>query len=95
MEAEFQTSVFELCAELDLRVFHAYNHPRNAAGYPDLTIAGPRGVIWAELKMPRRRLYPAQWEWRDMLLKSGQRVVVWKPWDLDNGTIRMALEAIA
>lgn len=78
-EAEFQAAVLELCAWLHLLVFHAQDSRRSAPGFPDLVIAGPRGVIFAELKSPRGRLRPAQQEWRYMLLASGQCHVVWRP----------------
>jgi len=54
-----------------------------AAGWPDLTLARPPELLFAELKAPRGRLSPAQERWIELLRACGQEVHVWRPADFD------------
>ena len=79
----------------------AWHHCRDSrlcdggSGVPDLIIAGPRGVLWAEVKPGSwSGLRPRQTTWKHMLLASGQRHVVWTQADLDNGIVREDLDSI-
>ena len=61
-------------------------------GFPDLVIAGPRGHIFREVKMPAGETTPDQdmWGWT---LEKGSRVLVprtwetWRPADWDSGLV--------
>lgn len=63
-------------------------------GYPDLTIAGPGGVLFRELKSARGVLSPEQKRWRDRLAASGADFAVWQPADLHSGRIEQELRAL-
>jgi hypothetical protein len=51
-------------------------------GFLDLCMVRER-VIFAELKMPGKKLSPEQATWQAKLLGAGQEVYVWVPGDLD------------
>ena len=53
-------------------------------GFPDLTIAGPKGVAYRELKVGRNQLTPDQEEWRDILLAGGADWAEWRDRDYDD-----------
>ena len=55
----------------------------DATGYPDLTICGPNGVIFAEVKAQKGHLTPAQEEWAGRLIAAGATWFMWKPSDWD------------
>ena len=63
-------------------------------GYPDLTIVGPRGILFRECKAGSA-LRLGQKEWRDALRASGQDWAVWYPVDLSSGRIERELAAVA
>lgn len=61
-------------------------------GWPDLTLVHPRrGLIFAELKRQRGKLSAHQVAVITALTAAGQLVYVWRPSDLDDGTIWRAL----
>lgn len=76
-------------------VYWTRDSRRSVPGYPDLTIAGRRGVAWIEVKTGGGRLKPKQTAWRWMLLASGQRYMVVRPADWAAGTVQAALARIA
>ena len=95
-ETELLNTVTEIFEVQGCRAFHVNDSRREvnedgrrklvgdaqAAGYPDLTIAGVRQtVIWAELKSRTGKLEPEQVEWLDDL--PPHQAYVWKPDDLD------------
>ena len=49
------------------------------AGWPDLTLARPGEVIFAELKSDRGVLSDKQKVWIDLLSSAGLEVYVWRP----------------
>ncbi len=70
-------------------------HCAGAPGIPDLIIAGPGGVIWAEVKPGLySRLNPGQTSWRYMLEAAGELHMVWTAEDLADGTIRKMLDQL-
>lgn len=100
-EAAFTKQVADLAMTLGWRVAHfrrsiapSGNHMTptafNAKGYPDLTLVRDR-VIFAELKMPGRKLEPEQERWRDDLLNAGQEWYCWYPRDLDEISVILSL----
>lgn len=63
-------------------------------GYPDLTIVGPGGVLFRELKSTRGVLAPKQREWMMRLRSAGMDAAVWRPADLVEGVIERELRAL-
>ena len=54
-ERELDKHIRKLCADLALSRYHTLDSRGSSAGFPDLVIAGPSGVIFAECKsMPGR-----------------------------------------
>ena len=94
-ESELQATIIEIFEAVGRQVFHVGDSRKEvrdgdryalvgdaqAAGYPDLTIAGGGEVIWAELKSTRGRLEPEQVEWLDAL--PPHQAYIWQPKDLD------------
>lgn len=60
-------------------------------GFPDLVIAGIRGVLFAELKLADGETTAEQDLWGWTLRESGHAWVLWEPADLGNGRIDSAL----
>jgi hypothetical protein len=63
-------------------------------GYPDLTIVGPGGVMWRELKSATGATSPEQRVWLSALTEAGVDAGVWKPRDLASGRIAAELSAL-
>lgn len=78
-EAQFQQRILDYCALRGLLVFHDNDSRRNTAGFPDLVIAGSRGVIFAELKTDTGRVSVDQERWLLKLRQSHQAAYVWRP----------------
>lgn len=95
-EAELLRAIRLLAADYHLHVFHCRDsRGSSGAGFPDLVIAGRRGVIFAELKSFSGSLTPDQRRWGSILREAGQQWIVWRPAELDNGLIARALESIS
>ena len=94
-EKELQTTVSVAFEAAGQRVFHIGDSRKEvmdgeryelvgdtqAAGYPDLTIAGGGKILWAELKSQQGKLEPLQVEWLDEL--PAHQAYVWRPEDLE------------
>ncbi len=85
----------ELCQTLGLDYYHPYNSERSVPGYPDLTITGPGGTLWRELKSSRGRVYREQLRWIQRLRSGGGDACLWWPEDWHLGIVRAELEVIA
>ena len=105
-EESLKRSVIGLCGWLHLHVAHfrpartkdgKWRTPveGNGAVYPDLTIVGPRGVMWRELKSATGTFEPGQEEWLAKLTAAGADAAVRRPADWDSGLIEEELRAIA
>jgi hypothetical protein len=95
-EKELQRLVMEICEEMDLTVFHSFDSRRDTGvGYPDLTILGPGGIIFAELKSDSGHLTTAQTLWRNKFLYAGLDWYLWRPLELHRGEIRAILMSLA
>jgi hypothetical protein len=94
-EKELDKNIRRLCADLGLHRYHVLDSRGSSAGFPDLVIAGPGGVIFAELKSARGTLRPEQTEWRDILLDAGARWHLWRPAHLASGEIARTLAGIS
>jgi hypothetical protein len=94
-EETLQASVLELAKALGILPYHTHDSRRSPAGFPDLVLAGRRGVIFAELKSAGGAMRPEQTTWKYMLLASGQRWRLWRPGDWTTGVIKDDLKEIA
>ena len=98
-EQELVDVIVETCKVLRLKVCH-FRPARTAhgwrtavqgdSGYPDLTIAGPRGVLHRECKSAKGKVTPEQTDWLEVL--GGD---VWRPCDWTSGRIEAELRLIA
>lgn len=95
-ETELMEKIRSACKDLGLLAFHDYDSRRSwGPGFPDLVVAGPRGVIFRECKDMRNQLSPDQRKWRHMLAVGSADYGLWRPSDLlDNGIAR-ELESIS
>lgn len=76
-----------------LRTLHGYATPTRGdlgLGWPDLCLIGRGRVVFAELKSERGDVRPEQWAVGDML-RAVAEWYVWRPKELDDGTIYRTL----
>lgn len=78
-EAELQREIMQLCKSWGLLCYHTRDSRLSSPGFPDLVIAGRRGVIFAELKSPGGKLSAHQHQWRYTLLANGMAFRIWRP----------------
>ena len=64
------------------------------AGFPDLVIAGARGLLIRELKSEKGQASPAQAGWMSLLARCGVDVATWRPSDLHTGRILTEIQAV-
>lgn len=104
-EAAFQNQVVSLARMYGWLIMHTrpaqlqsgrWSTPiQGYAGFPDLVLAHPTGVIFAELKSATGRLRPEQERWIETLISAGSEVYVWRPDDLPLIAKRLALKAVS
>jgi hypothetical protein len=94
-EKELDHHIRQLASDLGLFRYHVTDSRGTSAGFPDLVLVGPGGVIFAELKSARGQLRPEQTEWRDRLTEAGATWRLWRPADLASGDIARELAAIS
>lgn len=82
-EAQFQGRITDLCDWTGLKWHHETDSRKSKKGWPDLVIAGPKQVIFVELKKENGKVTKEQQEWLDALEKAGARVFVWRPSDFN------------
>ena len=87
--------VRKLMKDLGLLGYHTNDSRRSAGGFPDWTIAGPRGVLFRELKKETGTVTRTQQEWLYALTAAGEDAKVWRPSDLLAGDIARELAAIS
>ena len=93
-EAAYQARILDYAHLLKLRVFHSGDSRRDScAGYPDLTIVGPFGVLFLEVKTANGRIRPEQAEWLEALNTAGMSASVVRPGDWS--VVKPQLERIA
>ena len=91
-EADFQAAVMEYAQLRGWLVFHDHDSRKNLPGLPDLILTRPGRLIFAELKVARRRLRPEQQAWLETLSTvPGVETFLWrwpKSWELIEATLR-------
>jgi hypothetical protein len=94
-EAELQAEVIRLCDKYRLYWHHDPDSRtvQGKKGFPDLVICGTQ-LIMAELKSQYGNVTTFQTDWRYRLQSAGVKHVVWRPSDLQEGTIERVLSEI-
>ena len=90
-ERALQYAVIECAQRLGWLVYHPYDSRKSEPGYPDLTLVGQRGLLFAELKSATGRLTGAQRMWHLAFDLAGARIVVWRPADWLSGRVEAVL----
>lgn len=82
-EAAYQRRITDLANLLGLRWHHETDSRRSKPGFPDLTICGPKGVAFLEVKTDAGRIKPEQQAWLDALRAAGCDALIVRPrhWD--------------
>lgn len=93
-EAELDKAIRGLCDGFRLLRYHTTDSRRCPVGFPDLVIAGPRGMLFRELKATRGYTSKVQAQWLDMLARHGD-AAVWTPYDLLSGRVARELRAVS
>lgn len=89
-EKDFQNGVMKLARFHGFSlIYHVFDSRRSAPGFPDLVLVKPRTghILYRELKKNKGRVTPDQQTWLDGLTAAGQDAAVWRPNDLDDGSI--------
>jgi hypothetical protein len=96
-EYELRGEVIELCHYHRLLYHYCVASMRclGRPGFPDLVIAGPRGLIFAELKSAGGKLDAGQTSWRYTLQSAGVSWHLWTPVHWIDGTIESCLKGLA
>jgi hypothetical protein len=95
-EDDLLASVLELAAALHVLAYHTRDSRRSTSpGFPDLVLAGRRGVIFAELKSAGGSMRADQLTWKYELLASGQKWRLYRPADWTTGVIKSDLKDLA
>ena len=83
-EHVFLAKVIRLARDLGYLPYHTHRSDKSEAGFPDLVLAKPGRLIFAELKSATGTTTAAQETWLSMLRHSitGLEVYLWRPNDL-------------
>lgn len=88
-EKQLQAAIVEAAEDLGWWTYHPYDSRRSNAGWPDLVIARPGQVIFAELKDHDGKVTPEQGRVLELLESAGFEVHVWRPADYDDALARL------
>jgi len=78
-EAQFQRQIRQLASTFGFSVYCTWRSIHSPAGYPDLCLAKPGRLIYAELKSEKGKVSDKQREWLDTLKAAGAEAYVWRP----------------
>lgn len=82
-EDELMEHIRTLVTDLGLYAYHGHDSRRSwGPGFPDLVLAGPRGILFREAKDEHNVLSRNQKLWGYRLAESGGNWEVWRPRDL-------------
>ena len=87
-ERVLQAHVIRMAHALGWLCYHTHDSRRSAEGFPDLTLARGKRVLFAELKAERGRTTEAQDRW----LMELPDAYLWRPRDLLSREIERVLE---
>jgi hypothetical protein len=95
-EAEFTRDVCGLADSLGLLWHHCPDSRRckGNRGFPDLVVAGPGGLLLAELKMPGGETSAEQDLWGWTIYQAFSTIRLWTPAGLENGVIERELRML-
>jgi hypothetical protein len=93
-EIHVQRHVEALCVQFGLLYYHTHDSRNSPAGFLDVVVAGPGGLLFAELKSATGRLSAAQKRWVIMLTSLGCNVAVWSPVEMRSGAIARQLQTL-
>ena len=83
-EAELLEQVKTVALTYGWRLYHTFDSRRSASGFPDLVLARPPRVIFAELKRQNGRMTVPQEMWGEALGQcGGVETYLWRPSDWD------------
>lgn len=83
-EKAFMQQVIDLARLYQWQVYHTWLSIRSAAGFPDLVLARPPRLLFAECKTERGIVTLAQAEWLTALRGCpGVEAYLWRPADLE------------
>ena len=85
-EAQFQQTVIELAELHRWRIYHVANvkgklRSETSKGFPDLVLARPGRLVFAELKREGEDPTDEQEIWHALLRSAGEEMYVWRPSD--------------
>lgn len=81
-EKQFQEKVVQLARLLGYRCYHTHDSRRSAAGFPDLVLAKPGRLVFAELKSEKGKVSREQEQWIETLRAAGAHVCLWRAGDM-------------
>jgi hypothetical protein len=93
-ERDLQSHVVEACRAMNLFHYHTHDSRRSPAGFPDLVIVGPAGVLFRELKANAGVLSAEQTDVLGRLRRAGADAAVWRPLDWASGVVIAQLMAL-
>lgn len=96
-ERALQLQLHKLLRARPELVWHHCGRPhlcQGQAGLPDLVIAGPRRLIWREVKGDDTPVRLEQREYGEALMSAGQSWGVWRPDDLLYGQVESELDRL-
>jgi hypothetical protein len=84
-EDDLLTDIRRLAKVHGWLTYHTHDSRKSEEGFPDLVLAKPGRLIFAELKNNTRKLTPAQHTWLDVVAHTvpGVEAYLWRPrgWD--------------
>lgn len=81
-EKHFQSHVVALAKINGWRAYHTYDARKSTPGFPDLVLLRDARLIFAELKMDKRKPTKDQRKWLADLEATAAEVYLWRPRDL-------------
>ena len=103
-EAQLQDAIVELAGMLGYMVAHFRPAKTekgwrtagsyDAAGFPDLVLAGRSRVLFIECKSDRGRVSMEQAEWMDQLEWTPGEVYLWRPEHWNSGEVERILKGV-
>jgi hypothetical protein len=95
-EVQLRAAVRDICRELQLLAQYAERSERCwLAGWPDLEIIGPGGILHRELKTMRGEVSGLQRAVGAGIIRAGGDWAVWRPVDYYGGIVRSQLTALS